>query len=600
MKKAAIFLVLVLWVSLSLFSAATPVQDARFLEKEIRYTVHADGSWEKEYRHRLRLDSYNSFNAMYGETFIVYNPDFQTLDILKSETVMKDGKKVASPANAFNEVLPADAHNFVHLSHMREMVVTHIGLECGAVVELHYRLKTKPGFMPWFSTLERVCEDAPVDSLVVHFDVPASTPLQYGLFNLTAQPEIKKDDSKKEAVFIWKNLPAYNAAIFLGEKLRASLVFSTAPGWDAIFPNNDVLGALPEQLLKAAQELKTANPHEDEFLFLLQEMFQQALTTCSMSVKDSGLLIRPAETIYRSGYATELEKTLFLVRLLKELNYPSQIVGLPMFGHIQENVPAPEQLGSLSLAVKKSNGETVFIDPLQAAQRFDSIRPDMENACFFGEKTFRKLAASESDRNAVSVSGKLEVEKEKVSGELTVIISGSFLPYRTALRDANGAVNQVLADFFPGAKKTVKKLLGLNPDRLTAIVAVEGELFGKDFKDRVTLNRLGLPDFLDGLLIRLSSVSYPVMLRFPAQVEYRVDLKTPKEWGVVFAIPAAKAANAVGSYQRSVTVGPDGLISLRLNTTFSKAALQVADFPFFKELVNEHLGSGPWMILKIK
>ena len=131
-------------------AALARASDARFLNVEITYQLHEDGSWDMAYEQQARLDTYYAFNRALGETFIVYNPDFQKLEVLKSETTMADGRQVASPENAFNEVLPFAAHGFADFSHLREMVVTHTGLERGAMVDLHYRIHTRPAFFPIF------------------------------------------------------------------------------------------------------------------------------------------------------------------------------------------------------------------------------------------------------------------------------------------------------------------------------------------------------------------------------------------------------------------------------------------------------------------
>jgi len=75
--------------------------------------IHAQFRCSIDYRYmkKQKLQTYRSFNNLYGETFIVYNPDFQTLKVNEVYTIMADSKKNPSPANAFNEVLPGFAAN---------------------------------------------------------------------------------------------------------------------------------------------------------------------------------------------------------------------------------------------------------------------------------------------------------------------------------------------------------------------------------------------------------------------------------------------------------------------------------------------------------
>ena len=100
--------------------------------------MNPDGRIDYRYIKKLKLQSYRSFNSLYGETFISYNPAFQSLKINEVYTIMADGKKNPSPSNAFNEVLPAFAANAPAYNNLREMVITHSGKEMNEVINLDY------------------------------------------------------------------------------------------------------------------------------------------------------------------------------------------------------------------------------------------------------------------------------------------------------------------------------------------------------------------------------------------------------------------------------------------------------------------------------
>ena len=106
-----------------------PDADAVYLNMTKEYTLNPDGSMDYHYSHQLKLFSYYAFNSRYGETFIVYNPKFQSLKVNKSVTVKENGENIPAPANALNEVLPGFASNAPYYNCLREMVVSHTGLE---------------------------------------------------------------------------------------------------------------------------------------------------------------------------------------------------------------------------------------------------------------------------------------------------------------------------------------------------------------------------------------------------------------------------------------------------------------------------------------
>jgi len=61
------------------------------------WTLHADGSQEYRSSMELTLFTHTAMNSTYGESFIVYNPDFQTLKIHSSYTRQKDGTMTEVP-----------------------------------------------------------------------------------------------------------------------------------------------------------------------------------------------------------------------------------------------------------------------------------------------------------------------------------------------------------------------------------------------------------------------------------------------------------------------------------------------------------------------
>jgi hypothetical protein len=141
MKK--IFILSVLVIAATCLFAQDANYDAVYNKLSKTYTLNPDGSIEYSYSKELKLQTYRAFHNLYGETFIVYNPEYQELKINKVQTIMADGKKVNAPSNAFNEVLPGFAAGAPAFNGLREMVVTHPGTERNAVLLIDYTILTK-------------------------------------------------------------------------------------------------------------------------------------------------------------------------------------------------------------------------------------------------------------------------------------------------------------------------------------------------------------------------------------------------------------------------------------------------------------------------
>ena len=147
--------------------AQTPsTADAEYLLVEHHFTLRDDGSTVYTYHHKLKYLTSYGFSRAYGESFIVYNPTWQKLTVDRSVTTMANGQVVSAPFNAFNEVLPGYAAQAPAYLHLREMVVTHTGLEIGAVVDFSYTITSKPGMLPGLMGKVLFGERSPIARMV--------------------------------------------------------------------------------------------------------------------------------------------------------------------------------------------------------------------------------------------------------------------------------------------------------------------------------------------------------------------------------------------------------------------------------------------------
>ena len=113
-------------VTLVMLILALPMKaasEAEFGKLSKTYTLHADGSQEMRVQKELTLFTHAAMNRVYGESFIIYNPEYQKLEIHDSYTRQKDGTIVKTPENAFVEVLPSAAADAPAYNSLKEMVI---------------------------------------------------------------------------------------------------------------------------------------------------------------------------------------------------------------------------------------------------------------------------------------------------------------------------------------------------------------------------------------------------------------------------------------------------------------------------------------------
>lgn len=178
-------------------------------------TLNADGSQEFRYDMELTLFTHTAMNGTYGESFIVYNPQYQELKINSSYTKQKDGTIIKTPDNAFVEVLPRNAADAPAYNHLKEMVVVHTGLELGATIYLDYTVTSKPGYLPEVDIFEELLQSSPVKEYTLTIVTPEVKELAYTLTNNPAKASVKRSGGTCTTSWALRNLPASSRAPFV-------------------------------------------------------------------------------------------------------------------------------------------------------------------------------------------------------------------------------------------------------------------------------------------------------------------------------------------------------------------------------------------------
>lgn len=331
MHNMKIIALLVLLLSLSAVTFAKEKHDARYLKISRSCCLNEDGSIDFRFRKELQFFTTASFDT-YGETFILYNPEFETLTINESYTRLPDGRTVATPANAFNAVLPSSCTDCARFNAVREMVVTHTALETGAVVVLDYTIHTQHPYFQELAQRVNLCEEIPVDTMLLAVTMPDSRTLHYDLHTY-GQPLLPTESAGISGgrTLTWsitdiaaaapdRYLPdSYNPYILLttfdrpGDFLtRLSLQQAFMP------PTQKLLPQLPEETLRdAADAIDTATA--------LHSFVHRYIRTNNVPMRCMNFIIASPTTVLNTGCATPFEKNLLLHTLLKEAGYASEI-----------------------------------------------------------------------------------------------------------------------------------------------------------------------------------------------------------------------------------------------------------------------------------
>lgn len=357
--------VLALLLSMAPTAQATP--EARFGKLSKTYTLHADGSQELRVQKELTLYTHAAMNSLYGETFIVYNPQYQQLEIHDSYTRQKDGTIIRTPDNAFVEVLPSAAASAPAYNGLKEMVVVHTGLELGATICLDYSIKSQAGYLPELDICCPIKELSPIDEFTFRIEVPEGKTLHYELLNASARPAEANKDGMKSITWKLKNVepcpysyPSLRSSLGLVQQVASGMMpVLVASTWTNYA---DALKALTRQFAAGDRtvvenkltELKQAAQKDSTDLRTAIAAYMDGLyrsNQCKVSLGEAGYRLRPASEVIRSAYGTQAELVNLDVTLQKAAGLKAEVAVCALRPSVADNCG----LGSIVSVVAKSD-----------------------------------------------------------------------------------------------------------------------------------------------------------------------------------------------------------------------------------------------------
>lgn len=319
-------ILLFLFVSSTVFAAS----EAEYRKLSKTYTLHTNGSQEYRCYMELTLFTHTAMNRTYGESFIVYNPEYQELKIHSSYTKQKDGTIIKTPDNAFVEVLPRQAVDAPAYNHLKEMVVVHTGLELGATIYLDYSILSKPGYLPELDICDPMRQTSPVKEYIIEVCVPEDRFLSYNLGSDNMMPVIKTANGEKRFTWHIKNLAAISRDP-LSTGLQGDVLFFTATTYPSV---KEALSVMKKQFVdkdneavKSLSELIIKNESTEKGkLFAVLAYVTDELSNSPLSIAETGFKIRPVEDVISSAYGTEAEKIDLLAGLLDVIGIQYEVV----------------------------------------------------------------------------------------------------------------------------------------------------------------------------------------------------------------------------------------------------------------------------------
>ena len=541
--------------------------EAEFILLQKDYVIHADGSSDLTCRQEVKYLSHYSFNSLYGETFIIYNPRYQSLKIKESYTIQNDGTRIDAPFNAFNEVLPAFAANAPAHNHLREMVVTHTGLEIGAKAYLEYTLHTKAGYQPEFDQVLTLQEASPIKEYRVSVTVPNTKTLQYRNHGITLSPRTSRKADISRYDWTFRNIPATSKDAYqpADGSNTPRLLLSTWASQAA------ALQWLASKQSRESVALPVSKATE------VYEYIINCIDYTPVPLAHTGYSLRQPSQVYQTAYGTAIEKAALMLAVAYQRGVPARLIAIYPTYMDDKSFGSLAAIESFAVAINLSPGES-FLTSMTNHQpvSLDQARPgflylSVENPPqHFPAKT----------QNQAAFSADIQLDSPQASLTATLNFQGAFYPLLSIIDSENQALG-LLSGLRAGAMNNLKA----DNDALSVGLTAKANV-----RENQGYYSLLLPEARGGAnnwnLRNLTSQRQSWLeIPYPINESYSYIIKAPQ--GAAFVNPSLQIQKeyAIGKVSLICELQKDGSLKITRQLQIHKTWIAPSDYARFAELM---------------
>lgn len=382
MKRIASTLLL---LALTLMVCAQP-EEARYNYKNKTITRNADGSTDVNVSFSLTLFTHTAMNATYGQTYVIYNPKFQTITINEAYTIQKSGKKVPLPERAVSDVLPSWAAKAVDFNYLKEKVIVHTGLDIGCTIYLDYTIHSAAGFNKNLDFTEEYDALSPITKLCYKVIVPEEMPMKCIMFSAEGflrPTQDEKKDGQRIVTYERENIPARSQDAFqIRSLVKKCRFYTTASNYEKELQSM-FYGDIDEGIRAWADEVNRTEPdgkkrYERIRRYVTDEF---AVVPVPLSATDG---LRPMSEIRKGAYITPYEQAALLDQMFRACNIRSEVRGswdetMPADFRTLYNAKAfyvAENFGDSEKVLNPSKSEGSVSPTMMAGIRYEKVKPD--------------------------------------------------------------------------------------------------------------------------------------------------------------------------------------------------------------------------------
>ena len=597
-KPVCFFIGMVFIISGSI-SAQNEKYDAVYDKLIKEYTLNTDGSMDYRYIKQLKLQSYRAFHNLYGETFIVYDTVNQKLKINEVFTVMADGKKVITPQNAFNEVLPGFASNAPAYNFLREMVITHTGLERNATINLDYQVHSKKGSFPFLMGNEVLAETEPVKYLEVRVRIPVGSEFYYKIFNSNEKPVETQEGNFR--IFTWKrsDVPAISAEDGqpVGLSSYPRLIFSVSDkpeeAYAFLLSQPAFSFTLNEEMKNEISKLRNKYIDKFELALNIQEMIVDDIRLYPIPFRAAMFKCRTAEQSWNSSGATTVEKAVLLAAMLKSAGFDAQVAAVVRTAFSDDKIATLNDIEDFTVRVDfKEEGAWYFSVTGLNSVNLKYTLPGRSFIIFGADGKITK-EKSEIPRYIIKVIGNFIVSSDpKLTGEVSLYFGGSVYPQAGLSRDKKKMRNALTGNLIKNDSANLKKNILNNENGFQTYIVQSDKPFKKD-SDFYFFQLPVVNTGIEGWYIRTLSEKRETAYEIPALADesYSYTFIIPATMTLFTPVKKQAISNKAGTYSWEVT-NEKGKVTVKRSLKFNDLVIPVSVYPEFKILMD--YWNNPW------
>lgn len=428
-----------------------------------------------------------------GDPRVSWDRSRQELIIHGSRTYFPDGTHIDSPENAFNDVTPDGLDLAAEHIDIREMVVTHVGLEREVAVFLDYTVRDKgPRPVPFHALYFLHGEFPALRKVIVAEGLYGETMNVPSSLWTIPRPEMRGERLVWEA----ENLPAAPEEM-LGHEgdMLSWIAVSETEEW-----NGAVRGLAADIALSSSKRETLAPLLREAWMKEPPVGIRDALKKMGALVKDRIAEVRyepwrymakprTVDKVIARSYATPVERCALLLACCEEMGYRAQVIVPSRWRFVTPFVPAFELLGDPVLIVQGDRGEKWWWNP--SCGCVGAEPPFGEGHELFiidGDRTARDKILFEPSEADLSVYWDLAKGEGNVSGTFT---GGAAVKMNGG--EPEKAVREWARGWCDGAEAVKVRILEATPKGFRFEASVKAPLPEKDDRGFVTVDLPALP-----------------------------------------------------------------------------------------------------------